>query len=55
MAVMGKLLHMVSWIYSEMYILEIWTGVTLIRQSGPSAGKMVLVSRIQKYWARVFI
>ena len=48
-------LHMVSWIYSELYILEIWTGVTLIQQNGPNALKMVLVSRIQKYWASVFI
>ena len=44
--------HMVSWIYYE---FQIWTGVTLIQQSGPNALKMVLVSRIQKYWASVFI
>ena len=31
---------MVSWIYSETYILIIWTGVTLTYQSGQTAGKM---------------
>jgi len=44
--------YMVSWIYSD---IRIWTGVTPNAQSGPSAGKMVLASRIQKYWASVLI
>ena len=36
--------NMVSWIYSEPYILKIWTGVTITRQSGPTVGKMVLAT-----------
>ena len=43
-----KKLNMVSWIYSEMYILKNWTGVTKSIESGPNAVKMILVSRIQK-------
>ena len=30
------------------HILVIWTGVTIINQSGPNALKMILTSRIQK-------
>ena len=45
---------MVSWIYSEPYILEIWTGVTIIKQSGPIALKMVLANRMQKITPECF-
>ena len=48
-------LYMVSWIYSEILGAEIWTGVTLTGQSGPSAGKMVLASRIQEKSGSVLI
>ena len=34
-------------IYSEMYILEIWTGVTLNEQNGQNALKMVKVKNGQ--------
>ena len=40
---------MVNGIYSEPYILIFWTGVTLIRQSGPSAEKMVLTTQ-EHHW-----
>ena len=46
---------MVSWIYSELYILEIWTGVTLTGQSGQNARKMGVVVRMQKESTRVRI
>ena len=38
---------MVSWIYSEPYILKFWTGVTITGQSGQTAGKMGIASRIK--------
>ena len=47
---------MVSWIYSEPYIMEILTGVTTTDQNGRIAVKMVLVSRIpQKSHQSVYL
>ena len=38
---------MVSWIYSETYVMIIWTGVTISMNFGPNTLKMVLVTFIQ--------